>query len=449
MILLAAAPARQAALHAGLQQRGLAVTNVADDAGQLLAGWDVNHWAMIVCDVELWQDPDAMLADLQGRAHIPLVAVIPADLAPDNIAWLREQLGCWAILSLSEDSRQLNGDLPPLPVPEPAPLPVVPVAPVVPHAAAGHPPHPGPAPAAAEPQPVAQPAPAAQEPVARAVPPAAPAAPPAGGLRCAAFWGLERGYGATTLLMATAQAAVATRIPTVIVSLAAPCLIPIYAGLQPGGPTLLTWQQAVADGHQDPLGAALQEHRGISIIAGPASGREMDAFRLAATQEAAQGLPALIADATRAGYSFVLVDAPAGSGLDREALAECNEIVITASGSFRGAALLTHSLAEAAPHRNIRAVTAVVNRRAGQDWKVRRMQSEVGRTKGRQPDRWVSLDEDPAIRTAHNQGHPPIVESERLQEAAVELQMLLYPVSGQGAPPPRKRGGLLAALKRR
>ncbi|MCY4522434.1 MAG: hypothetical protein OXC13_16870 [Caldilineaceae bacterium] len=434
MILAATLRDRQPALQAALRERGLSANAAADNADQLLAGLQQQAWSLVVCDVQLWSEPDAMLQDLGGTTSVPLVAVVPANDDPATTEWLRQQLQTWAILHWSADGAQLDGAIPPLPEPPAAPEPV---------------PLPTPLPT----DPPAEPAPAPPPAWAAARTPAEPqpAAPPAGGLRVAAFWGLERGGGATTLLMATAEAAVAVGIPTVIVSQAAPCPIAAYAGLEPDAPTILDWQAAVADDQPDPLRVALQEYRGIGVVGGPVSVRDADAFRLAAARNPAGGLPALIGDATRAGYSLVLLDVPGGSGLDRDALDHCNEVVITAGSSYRAAFLLAHSLAETGGHANIRAVTAVVNQVRARDWQPRRMAAEVGRTQGPQPDRWVFVDDDPAIAQAHNEGHPPVLESETLQNAAVELQMLLYPIAGQpSGPPPKKRGGgLLAAFKKR
>ena len=441
MILAATLSERQPALQAALRERGLPATAAADNADQLLAGLQHQDWALVVCDVQLWSEPDAMLEALGDTTSVPLVAVVPANDDPDTTEWLRQRLRTWAILHWSADGDRLDGTIPPLretappePVPLPTPLPV-----------ATEPESPPP-PAWTDAQVAAQPVPEPE----RATPPE-PSAPPAGGLRVAAFWGLERGGGATTLLMATAEAAVGVGIPTVIVSQAAPCPIAAYAGLPPDAPTILDWQAAVDDDHPDPLAAALREYRGIGVVGGPVSVRDADSFRLAAARNPAAGLPALIGDATRAGYSLVLLDVPGGSGLDRDALDHCNEVVITTGSSYRSAFLLAHSLAETGGHANIRAVTAVVNRVRAGDWKPRRMAQEVGRTPGPQPDRWVSVDDDPAIAQAHNDGHPPVLESETLQNAAVELQMLLYPIAGQPSdPPPKKRGGgLLAAFKKR
>ena len=427
MILAATLRDRQPALQAGLRERGLPANAAADNADQLLAGLQQQAWSLVVCDVQLWSEPDAMLQDLGGTTAGPLVAVVPANDDPATTEWLRERLRIWAILHWSADGAQLVGALPPLPAtapPEPRPLPT---------------------PLPAEPPPAW----AAQTP-AEPAPEREPTAPPAGGLRVAAFWGLERGGGATTLLMATAEAAVAVGIPTVIVSQAAPCPIAAYAGLEPDAPTILDWQAAVADDHPDPLRVALQEYRGIGVVGGPVSVRDADAFRMAADRNPAAGLQALIGDATRAGYSLVLLDVPGGSGLDRDALDHCNEVVITAGSSYRAAFLLVHSLAETGGHANIRAVTAVVNRVRARDWQPRRMAAEVGRTQGPQPDRWVFVDDDPAIAQAHNEGHPPVLESETLQNAAVELQTALYPIAGPPAgPPPKRRGGWLAAFKKR
>ena len=459
MILAATLRDRQPALQAALRERGLPATAAADNADQLLAGLHQQAWSLVVCDVQLWSDPDAMLQDLGGTTSVPLAAVVPANDDPATTEWLRQQLRIWAILRWSADGAQLDGAIPPLPAtapPEPAPPEPVPL------------PTPLPAEPPAEPAPEPQPAaPAARGPIAtEPEPPPAwtaqtsavpaperePTAPPAGGLRVAAFWSLERGGGATTLLMATAEAAVAVGIPTVIVSQAAPCPIAAYAGLDPDAPTILDWQAAVADDLPDPLRVALQEYRGIGVVGGPVSVRDADAFRMAAARNPAAGLQALIGDATRAGYSLVLLDVPGGSGLDRDALDHCNEVVITAGSSYRAAFLLAHSLAETGGHANIRAVTAVINQvRAPRDWKARRMTAEVGRTQGPQPDRWVFVDDDPVIAQAHNDGHPPVLESETLQNAAVELQMALYPIAGQppGPPPKKRAGGLLAAFKKR
>ena len=425
MILAATLSERQPALQAALRERGLAATAAADNADQLQAGLQQQAWSLVVCDVQLWSEPDAMLKDLGDTPPDRLVAVVPANDDPGTTEWLRQRLQTWAILHWHADGAQLDGVIPPLPAePQPEPIPLPPPRPA----------EPPPAWAAAQ-------TPAESQ----------PAAPPAGGLRVAAFWGLERGGGATTLLMTTAEAAVAVGIPTVIVSLAAPCPIAAYAGLPPDAPTILDWQAAVADDHPDPLRAALREYRGIGVVGGPISVRDADAFRLAAARNPAGGLPALIGDATRTGYSLVLLDVPGGSGLDRDALDHCNEVVITAGSSYRAAFLLAHSLAETGGHANIRAVTAVVNQVRARDWQPRRMAAEVGRTQGPQPDRWVFVDDDPAIAQAHNEGHPPVLESETLQNAAVELQMLLYPIAGQpSGPPPKKRGGgLLAAFKKR
>ena len=446
MILLGAPD--PASLVDDLRSLGLAVTHTADKADDVVANLATQPWTLIVCHADLWHGADDMVAGL-AAAPVPLVTIFPRNLEMREADAVTARLRRWhASLTWDHETGMLTGEVPPVPIAaalaaEPVQRPIAQPAahpvPATPPAGAGWVPNPST-------EPRSQAIPAATMPTLPAVPePAAPPGPAAGGLRCAAFWGIEGGTGATTLLMAVATAARDAHIPTVMVSLAAPCLIPAYGALQ-HEPGLLDWQAAAGAGEPDPLARALREHEGVGLIAGPGHRERLEAFRLEAAQRPELGLEALIADLTRSGYSLVLLDA-AGSLLERDALAVCNEVVAVCSCTYRGAVLLTHALAECAPRPNIRAVTAVLNRVRPEDWKPRKFTTELARAQERQPDRWVTVNDDPAIGSAHNAGRPAIDESDVLQAAAAELQALIYPVAGQARTDGRQGRRRLFGLK--
>jgi len=121
------------------------------------------------------------------------------------------------------------------------------------------------------------------------------------GWRAIAVWSPQGGVGKSTVALALAMEALARRLPTLLVGLAAPDMTPlILEGILPE-PNLLTWRAAPT---VDGLRAAVQIHRktGLHILVGF---RDPVALGSYEAQEGPSALTNLAYTAAQAGYGIL------------------------------------------------------------------------------------------------------------------------------------------------
>ena len=127
------------------------------------------------------------------------------------------------------------------------------------------------------------------------------------GWRAIAVWSPQGGVGKSTVALALALEALARRLPTLLVGLAAPDMTPlILEGILPE-PNILTWRAAPT---VDGLRSAVQVHRktGLHILVGF---RDPVALGSYEAQEGPSALTNLAYTAAQAGYGILILDVSA------------------------------------------------------------------------------------------------------------------------------------------
>lgn len=423
MILLACRPDQAAALQAALEPQRLGPLSPTGDAAGVPALLQTGPYTALVAEAQLWESPEALQAQLHA-VPLPLVVCVPPGLTAEAAQTLQSLPTLQSLLQW--DGQTLHGALPPLPAPVPA-------------GSAPSPAAPGPGP-----QPVSTalpevPPPPETAPRAEAAPPAGEAAGPrGGGWRCVAVWSLEGGAGKTTLALATAHAGAAAGLPTLVLSLAGPDMVPMYTGLDPR-PGLGEWLAEGADGAA--MARVLRYDGRVAHITGPPTTAELTAWHLETLHAPDRDLRTLVLQCAQAGHSLVILDLGPSGDIATQALPVAMDLIIPVSCSFRGSMLLACALEQVAEvAQEFRSVTAVLNRLRPGGMPESAFRRQIAHSQlRRQPEHWVLIDDDlPGIQAVHDAGGQPHRTSRTLQAAARVLQQLVYPVPLAPAPGPRR-----------
>lgn len=246
------------------------------------------------------------------------------------------------------------------------------------------------------------------------------------GWRAIAVWSPQGGVGKSTIATSLALEAANRRLPTLLVGLGAPDIIPLRIGLRPE-PNIMTWK---ANPSVEGLRGAMQKFDILDVLAGFPDSLSMASY-VSEAMDGQTGLVALASNAAYAGYSVVIFDV-SSQELAASALSAANTLVLVVRPSLDGALgaieairLLNdvmagqHKIAKEAMH-------IVINR-------VRRSTmtpEEIIRTvQGLRPDfpplaAWIP--DDPAIEEAENNRRPAYFQSEHLRQAVKILGDRLF-----------------------
>lgn len=254
---------------------------------------------------------------------------------------------------------------------------------------------------------------------------------PVSGWRCIAVWSLKGGVGKSTIAAALAWEAAGRRIPTLLVGLGAPDPLPLVLGLRQA-PNLLSWR---ARSGPDGLRAAVQKADVVDVLAGfpdPLSLGEYVPHAL----DGEASLPALAAQAARAGYGVVVLDVSSPE-LAPAALAAANALIYVAEPTLPGALAAVEGLrlldimgARFGIPRE--AVHLVVNRVRPSSLQPADFLRAVQDGGGGNVPLAAAIPDDPAVEEAINRRRPPYLHSEALRRGIRPLADALF---GSGAAP--------------
>ena len=427
-ILLACPPEEAAALQVALSPYQLAADFHIGEVTGLPEMLQSGQYTQLVATAQLWPGPEELQANL-GAGVVPTVICVPPTVTAEATQALHQLPALRGLLQW--DGETLKGEIRPLPVPTPAGGDA--------YAAAQAPPLP------AEPAPAPPPwapespllTPPADPPLPVSPPATSAAAPPAGGWRCVAVWSLEGGAGKTTLALATAHAAADRNIPTLVISLAGPDMVPMYTGLHPR-PGLMEWLAQGADGTA--MSSVMRNDGRVSHVTGPPSTAELTAWHLETMHTPDRDLRSLVLQCAQAANSLIILDLGPSGDIATQALDVAMDLIVPVSCTFRGSMLLACALEQVA-QQEFRSITAVLNRlRKGGGMSEQTFRRQIERSQlQRQPDSWVLIEDDlPGIQAIHDSGGQPHRSSSTLRAAAGALQELIFPVATATEPPPRR-----------
>lgn len=144
------------------------------------------------------------------------------------------------------------------------------------------------------------------------------------GWRCIAVWSLQGGTGCSTIATALALEAAERRLPTLLVGLGVPDVIPLRLNFDHPEPNLLTWS-AVPTSEQ--LKVSVRPFDVLDVLAGFPNQSALDAY-VPLALSAQQGLPALSSAAAHAGYAVVILDVSAPE-MAAPAISAANTLLLT------------------------------------------------------------------------------------------------------------------------
>ena len=255
------------------------------------------------------------------------------------------------------------------------------------------------------------------------------------GWRCVAVWSLQGGSGRSTLATALALEAAERRLPTLLVGLGAPDVIPLRLNFKGPEPNLLSWAAAPTVEH---LKTSVRAYDVLDVLAGFPDQASLDGY-LPAAMSNQQGLPALSSTAAHAGYAVVILDVSAQE-MAAPAISAANTLLLPATplpealfavgeatkmvSQFMGS---RHSIPLDGMH-------LVLNRVRDTMLAPDEFMRSLSRLAGSTPPLAAVIPDDPRIDTACTQFRPAYNFSEPLRQAMKHVGDLLF------APPP----GLMA-----
>ena len=145
------------------------------------------------------------------------------------------------------------------------------------------------------------------------------------GWRCIAVWSLQGGTGRSTIATALALEAAERRLPTLLVGLGVPDVIPLRLNFDGPEPNLLTWS-AVPTPEQ--LKVSVRQFDVLDVLAGFPDQSALDAY-VPVALSVQQGLPALSNAAAHAGYAVVILDVSSPE-MAAPAISAANTLFLTA-----------------------------------------------------------------------------------------------------------------------
>ena len=262
------------------------------------------------------------------------------------------------------------------------------------------------------------------------------------GWRAIAVWSPQGGVGKSTVALALAMEALARRLPTLLIGLAAPDMTPlILDGIQPE-PNLLTWRAAPT---VDGLRSAVQIHRktGLHILVGFRDPVALGAYE---AQQGPASLTALAYTAAQAGYGILILDVSAPE-IAPAALSAANTLVLVARPDTPGvysALQAVHLVKDVMAGQHAipaEAIYLVVNRARDTTLRPDEM-VKCGKDERRDfPPLAAAIADDASVELAVNRREAAYYRSDVLRGAAKTLGNLLFPAAVatpiEAAPPTR------------
>ena len=251
------------------------------------------------------------------------------------------------------------------------------------------------------------------------------------GWRCIAVWSLQGGTGRSTLATALALEAAERRLPTLLVGLGVPDVVPLRLNFSGPEPNLLTWAAAPTVEH---LKTSVRPYDVLDVLAGFPDQGSLDDY-LPVAMSAQQGLPALSSTAAHAGYAVVVLDvsapelaAPAISAANTLLMPACplpDAIYAVGEASRMVSQFMAnqHSIPLEGTH-------LVLNRVRDTMLAPDEFMRSLSRLSTNTPPLAAVIPDDPRIDTAHTQFRPAYNFSEPLRLAMKQIGDLLF------APPP-------------
>ncbi len=240
-----------------------------------------------------------------------------------------------------------------------------------------------------------------------------PKTPAVAGLRIVAVWNQAGGSGKSTVATNLAYEAASRGIPTLLIGLGAPDVVPLMLGLK-ATPNITFWQ---ANPSPEGLKAALQKVGELDVLAGfPDVLAETRA--LSATPEAPESVTRLAMTAAYAGYAAIILDTP-HSGIAALALVAANTVLLVARPTLADAwcsveAYRTLQERMAGQHRVApENVMVVLNRARKSALSASEWHNSASQVLGRSfPAVVAEIPEDPEVEPAQNNGKLPLLVSD-------------------------------------
>jgi len=145
------------------------------------------------------------------------------------------------------------------------------------------------------------------------------------GWRCIAVWSLQGGTGRSTIATALALEAAERRLPTLLVGLGVPDVVPLRLNFDSPEPNLLTWSTVPTP---EQLKVSVRQFDVLDLLAGFPDQSALDDY-VPMALSAQQGLPALSNAAAHAGYAVVVLDVSSPE-MAAPAISAANTLLLTA-----------------------------------------------------------------------------------------------------------------------
>ncbi len=251
------------------------------------------------------------------------------------------------------------------------------------------------------------------------------------GWRCIAVWSLQGGTGRSTLATALALEAAERRLPTLLVGLGVPDVIPLRLNFSGPEPNLLTWAGAPTVEH---LKTSVRPYDVLDVLAGFPDQGSLDDY-LPVAMSSQQGLPALSSTAAHAGYAVVVLDVSSPE-LAAPAISAANTLVMPASplpDAIYAVGEASRMVSQFMANQHgipLEGTHLVLNRVRDTMLAPDEFMRSLGRLSTDTPSLAAVILDDPRIDSAHTQFRPAYNFSEPLRTAMKQVGDLLF------APPP-------------
>ena len=253
------------------------------------------------------------------------------------------------------------------------------------------------------------------------------------GWRSIGVWSPQGGVGKSTIAAALALESAHRGIPTLLVGLGAPDVIPLTLGLQ-AEPNVYTWSMSP---NTETLRAGVQKADVLDVLAGFQTPLQMHRYKDQALEGNAS-LPSLASTAGFAGYAVVVFDV-SSQELAPAALAAINTLVVVARPTLAGLANTASAIQTLydvlADRHKIAAVHLVLNRVRPSTMSPGEYVRAGKEVHERFPPLAAVIPDDPAIEEAEQAQRPGYYASEPLRKAVRTLGdlVLALPAPSAGA----------------
>ncbi len=258
------------------------------------------------------------------------------------------------------------------------------------------------------------------------------------GWRCIAVWSLQGGTGRSTIATALALEAAERRLPTLLVGLGAPDVIPLRLGFEGPDPNLTRWTAAPTS---EQLKVSVRQFDVLDVLAGFPDQSSLDDY-VPVALNAQQGLPALASAAAHAGYAVVVLDVSAPE-MAAPAISAANTLLLTSFPTPDGILAVGEANRMVSQFMGnqhsipLDGIHLVLNRVRDTMLAPDEFMRSMGRMATSTPPLAAAIPDDPRIDSARTQFRPAYNFSEPLRQAMKHIGDNLF------APPP----GLAAVQK--